>query len=520
MDLVVVKLPDFINEMGHIVAAADAQFLKKTLSDEEKAEIINLIGRYSGVLDGINNSVATAIKSNTTGSVRGTLAKPYTTLENQAGLLKVAATEFAASLRSDKRDTNALKNLKDHKIATMAATDALWLASAAELDNLLKIRINGFYQRLIWALLVCGLATITAFLVAIPLIRSIVNGKNDLSISVIKIADERMDTPIPLSDARNEIGDIARSVSHLRDRMIERMSDANSEERAEAVRASQRKATESMAQILRSTISNVADSVQQTAYDMQSSTEVVANNADVTSSSISNAVAGLTGARMTVEAIAAAVTQMSASVEAISEQAAHAAKIADMATGNTQDATSKADILSIKVQKISEIATLIAQIAGQTNLLALNATIEAARAGEAGRGFAVVASEVKSLASQTAQATSEIDRQIAEIQTAAADVVGHIEGIRLTISDMHAVSTVIASTVEQQNYATKEITENLHRAVNETDIVMEKVTELPLITSENGRVAQDLKALSSQLSSDADNLKTSLDDFLSQLAAA
>ena len=96
-------------------------------------------------------------------------------------------------------------------------------------------------------------------------------------------------------------------------------------------------------------------------------------------------------------------------------------------------ASSKAQVtiarLSEAAGKVDKVTSLISEIAGQTNLLALNATIEAARAGDAGRGFAVVASEVKSLAEQTARATSEIAQQITEIQQATQQSVESIGAI-------------------------------------------------------------------------------------------
>lgn len=62
--------------------------------------------------------------------------------------------------------------------------------------------------------------------------------------------------------------------------------------------------------------------------------------------------------------------------------------------------------------KVSEVNTIMSEIADRTNLLALNASIEAARAGVQGKGFAVVANEVGKLAESSSQNAETIHKII------------------------------------------------------------------------------------------------------------
>jgi Enolase C-terminal domain-like len=79
---------------------------------------------------------------------------------------------------------------------------------------------------------------------------------------------------------------------------------------------------------------------------------------------------------------------------------------------------------------------------------------------------------VKSLANQTAKVTEEIAAQIAAIQSATGAAVGAISGIGDTIRAMNEITTMIASAVEEQGAATREIARNIQEARRATSSSM------------------------------------------------
>ncbi|WP_204951807.1 methyl-accepting chemotaxis protein [Methylopila capsulata] len=197
-----------------------------------------------------------------------------------------------------------------------------------------------------------------------------------------------------------------------------------------------------------------------------------------------------------VQSVAAGAEELAASVSEISRQLDFALKTTIEAVDAANRASDTAGGLASSATEIGSVTELIRDIAAQTNLLALNATIEAARAGEAGRGFAVVAAEVKNLAAQTSQATDEISRNVATVQSSTSGVVDAIRAVVATIQQIHSASASIASAVEEQSAVTQDMSANMHEAARAVETVTESLNSIARSASDIDAATQQVRAAS------------------------
>jgi methyl-accepting chemotaxis protein len=397
-----------------------------------------------------------------------------------------------------------------------------------------------------------GAAALLGLVILTMIARRISQPIQRITQSMQQLAAGATDKAIPYAGRHDEIGQMAASVEVFRQNAIARAKLENEAEtsrsEAEANRiADQERAERNAAEKLRIATSGLAAGLKRLAsgdlafslddrfapefeplrHDFNSSVEQLAN----TLLSVSESVATINSGTREIshgsselsgrtERQAATLEQTAAALSAVTAKVTHSSKIADEARG-VADQANRSAVASGQVvaqtidamgqieessKQITNIISVIDQIAFQTNLLALNAGVEAARAGDAGKGFAVVAQEVRELAQRSAKAAKEIKELIgrsSEKVTSGVELVNQAGGALNDISRyiVHINTFMDALALSAREQAT---------SLSEVNSAMRQMDQ---VTQQNASMVEESTAASATLATEADRLRDLVAQF-------
>ncbi|GAB4384958.1 MAG: hypothetical protein Kow00121_49220 [Elainellaceae cyanobacterium] len=256
-------------------------------------------------------------------------------------------------------------------------------------------------------------------------------------------------------------------------------------------------------------VRSLSEEALRQAEEIATALDVVRDLADAVQAVAANAEQAEVVVRQASETVAAGDIAMNRTVEGIQTIRATVAETAK-----------KVKRLGESSQRISTVVDLISAFAAQTNMLALNASIEASRAGEQGRGFSVVANEVRTLARQSADATEEIKKLVASIQSETNEVVTAMEtgteqvviGTQLVDETRRSLNNIAAAST-QINQLVLAIAQATVVQSQASETVTKTMKDVAAIASKTSNEAQQVSSSFEQLRQVAQMLQQEVNQF-------
>ncbi len=422
---------------------------------------------------------------------------------------------------------SSLQNIKDvaalnDKVAAITQTIDAFLGVATKSQASLQAQSEQMLassEKMLWGISVGGL--LIGLVLAMLLGRGISRPIVQITKAMQRLSAGELAATIPGIGRSDEVGTMAATLNVFKEGLQENERLRVEQDHAKGMIEERRRGElNQLAAAFEMAVGGVVQSVVSASSQLQSAARSMSSATEEVSGQSITVASAAEEASANVETVAASAEELASSIGEIKRQADESTRVASRAVSDAQETAHRVRELADSANRIGEVVNLIDNIASQTNLLALNATIEAARAGEAGKGFAVVAAEVKQLADQTSKATSQISRQIGEIQSSTQSSAEAIVGITSIIEQLNAIASSIAAAVDQQGAATNEIARNVAQASSGTHQVSQNIVGITQAATESSSAATQVLASANDLAQQSDTLRDEVSRFLSSVRSA